>query len=113
MTTLTDKLTITMRVADLPDFTINIRREEEEAYRKIQKEINRMWENWMKSAPEMTSHGIMAFIAIKFAKKLYDTAIAMNHLQADTVNRQNDINTMLADFESEIDKILLDIGEQH
>lgn len=106
-----DKFKITIRVADVPEFTLTIRREEEEYYRRAVKQVNKLWSDWKQRDNSENSDKIIAVIALKFARKLYEIIAQVRRQEEFYANQQNEINDVLSNFEEAIDKILLELPD--
>lgn len=109
--TVNDKFQITIRVADIPEFTLTIRRSEEEFYRAAVKEVNQLWSKWKSSKVNADTNRILAVIALKFAKQFYETLTKLQVDQAQQQVTSEEVKKVLEDFEKDMDKILLGLNE--
>ncbi len=104
-----DKFKITIRIADVPEFRMNIRRNEEEFYRLAVKEIQKLWSDWKLALKDSDSNKIMTVIALRYAKQFY---AALEQIKANDKEYEESLentNELLEDFEQQLDKILLEI----
>ncbi len=105
----TKKIKKTIRIVDLPAIALPIAREEEESYNRIVAEINRRWEK-QKQNPNLVNDKLkMAILILEFAKMYSDIKMSMKQMQMEQGKRHDELNKMLAQFESNIDEILLNI----
>lgn len=91
---MTDKLNITIRIADQPPIPMTIKRSEEELIRRAEYNVNQLWNNWSERY-NTSSRELMTMIAFQFAK-LYVTN------KADLETATADLKTM----EAELDRLL-------
>lgn len=94
---MTDKLNITIRIAELPPFALEIKRDDEAAIRKAEYNVNRLWRSWSAKFTDKTSHEVLGMVAFQFAKLF----TVLNKRQEDTL-------AAIEKFENDLDKILLD-----
>lgn len=64
---MTDKLNITIRIADQPPLPLTIRRDEEEIIRQAESNVNRLWNNWNERF-NASPQALLAMVAFQFAK---------------------------------------------
>lgn len=107
-----DKFQITIRVADIPEFTLTIKRTDEEFYRKAVMEVNQLWSNWKLNLKNPDSKRILAVIALKFAKQFYDASSMLNKERNDQALKQDEVIDLLDGFEKEMDKILINLNNE-
>ncbi|MEG0252512.1 MAG: cell division protein ZapA [Muribaculaceae bacterium] len=104
-----DKFKITIRVADIPEFRLTIRRDEEENYRLAVKDVNKLWSNWKTVVKDNDSPTIIAVIALRFAKQFYETLAQLRKAEGENLRIDKNTNEVLENFEKELDKFLLDV----
>ncbi len=93
-----DKLNITIRIAHLPPIPLQIERNQEEIFRTAEYNVNKLWSSWCDRYPNKAKEEVLAMVTFQFAKYYY----TLQH-------RENETMKALSDFESELDKILLDV----
>lgn len=94
-----DKLNITVRLADMPPIAMHdVTLQQEEIIRQAEYNINRLWQSWRLKFKEKSSAEILAMVTLRFAQLYY------GHL-----DRLDTLDELLADFERELDRSLLDI----
>lgn len=91
-----DKLNITIRIADQAPLSLVINREDEELKRTAEYNVNRLWSSWSTKFKTKTSHEVLAMVAFRFAELFYMQSAAVD-----------DMSEIVADFEKELDSILL------
>lgn len=64
---MTDKLNITIRIADQPPLPLTINRDEEEIIRQAESNVNRLWNNWNERF-NASPQALLAMVAFQFAK---------------------------------------------
>lgn len=99
MATTNDKINITIRIADVKPIPLYISVADEPQYRETEKLVNTLWNKWMsRFRGTSSSEEVMARVAFQFAR-LYAQAY------------RNNIATkeFLADFENQLDEIVLKI----
>lgn len=104
-----DKFKITIRVADIPEFRLTIRRGEEEHYRDAVKEVNKLWSNWKTMVKDSDTPTIITVIALRFAQQFYATLEQAQLAEEDKIQTNKATDEVLENFEKELDKILLDV----
>lgn len=93
-----DKLNITIRIAELPPFALQIDRKEEEVIRNAEYNVNKLWRTWRQRFADKSSTEVLGMVAFQFAKLFT------------VLNRQADETTaVLERFERQLDNLLLDI----
>lgn len=107
-----DKFKITIRVADIPEFTLTIKRNEEEFYRKAVNDVNKLWSYWKTSLNNTDSNRILAVIALKFAKQFYESMTARKAEEERHNNETLEAKEALDNFEKELDKILINFQDK-
>ncbi|MDD2960865.1 MAG: cell division protein ZapA [Muribaculaceae bacterium] len=105
-----DIFQITIRVADIPEFTLTIRRDEEELYRMAIRDVNKLWSNWKGIVKDKDSNKIITVIALRYAKQFYKAMSQMKSEDEQHALLENETLQILGNFEKEIDNILLDIN---
>ncbi len=94
-----DKLNITVRLADLPPIAMHgVSLQEEETIRRAEFNINRLWQAWRLKFREKASGEILAMVTLRFAQLYYA------HLE-----RLDNLDDLLADFDKELDRALIEI----
>jgi len=93
-----DKLNITIRIAELPPFALQIDRREEEIIRNAEYNVNKLWRTWRQRFTDKSSTELLGMVAFQFAKLFT------------VLNRQADETVAVLDrFERQLDSLLLDI----
>lgn len=93
-----DKLNITIRIAELPPFALQINMSEEEVIRNAEYHVNKLWRTWRQRFAEKSSTEVLGMVAFQFAKLFT------------VLNRQaEDMAAVLDQFERQLDSLLLDI----
>lgn len=93
-----DKLNITIRIAELPPFALQINRSEEEVIRNAEYNVNKLWRAWRQRFADKSSTEVLGMVAFQFAKLFT------------VLNRQADETAAVLDsFERQLDALLLDI----
>lgn len=94
-----DKLNITIRIAELPPFAMQIERKNEETIRTAEYSLNTLYNKWRHQYTTKTSTEVLAMVAFQFAKLFT------------VLNKQSEETTaMLEKFEHQLDSLLLDMG---
>ncbi|MDE6268436.1 MAG: cell division protein ZapA [Muribaculaceae bacterium] len=96
---MSDRLNITIKIAGLTPMALSIQRSQEEQIRIAEAYVNRLWANWSQQFHDITPMEVMARVAFQFAKLFV--------IQTATAEQTTEI---LAHFEDELDKILLDVN---
>lgn len=94
---MTDKLDITLRIADVK-LSLTINRDEEQLLRDVTKEVNHVFDAYKQRFGNSSNEEILAKVTLLFAKG-YLTMTA----------QAKELDTLLGDFEKSLDNILLDI----
>lgn len=97
---MTDKLKITIRIADI-DIRFEINRDEEHFYRKAEYHINKLWADWRKSSPQFSREHTLARIALAFGEFYYRTSEQISEQES-----------LLDSFEARLDTLLSDSTDQ-
>ena len=92
---MTDILDINLRLGDVT-LTLKIHRNEEATLREASKQVNHAYKAYSERFADKSSREIMAMVTLLFAKG-YVTASEQNQ----------EVTRTLAEFESELDKLLL------
>lgn len=93
-----DKLNITIRIAELPPFALQIDRREEEMIRNAEYNVNKLWRTWRQRFTDKSSTEVLGMVAFQFAKLFT------------VLNRQADETAAAIDrFERQLDSLLIDI----
>lgn len=78
---------------------LSVTTDDEVASREAEKLVNTLWDTWMKRyGDKSTSHELLARVAFQFAR-LYWVAY----------QQSNEVNDFLADFESKLDELVVNI----
>lgn len=88
----------TAQIADVEPFVFTISLSEEPVFRRAAYHVNELWRKMCAEQPGKSSHYVLAKVALAFAELYYR--------KAEQLASQSQ---MLADFESNIDRILLDM----
>ena len=104
-----DKLKITIRVADIPEFQMSVKRENEEYYRAAIAEYNRLWSKWKSANPSNDTNRIILTIALSFARQYYEAVSKMRVREEQYASKQKDVEQTLDEFEKQLAKILLEM----
>lgn len=93
-----DKLDINLRVADT-SLSLNIKYEEEELLRRAAKEVNHAWSIWRQDERfrRKTPHEVLAMVTLLFAQGYLSLK-----------GRAADLESLLAGFDEELDRLLAD-----
>ena len=91
-----DKLNITIRIAELPPFALQIERKEEEVIRNAEYNVNKLWRLWRQRFTDKSSTEVLGMVAFQFAK-----LFTVLNKQAD------DLNAVVDRLERQIDDLLL------
>lgn len=86
---------ITIRIADVGSFGMNIDADSEEVVRVAEKSVNKVWNAWRNEFSEKSNKEILAMVTFQFAKLYYQLL--------EQVKRQQ---TLIDDFESELNRLL-------
>lgn len=97
---MTDKLNITIRIADQPPMRLKILPQDEEIVRKAQSNINELWSRWCERFNDKTPGEVLAMVTFRFAQ-MYFTA----------ESQSREASEVIADLESSLDRLLLDPDE--
>lgn len=95
--TMKDKLNITIRIAELPPFALQINRNEEEVIRNAEYNVNRLWRMWRSRFSDKSSTEVLGMVAFQFAK-----LFTVLNKQAD------DLNAVIDRLNSQFDDLILD-----
>lgn len=93
-----DKQSITIRIADQAPIPLQIKPEEEIYVRRAENNVNQLWQSWMRSYKDLSSSRVLAMVAFQFARSFEMATRVQQHAE-----------TILTDFEAELDNILLNI----
>lgn len=95
-----DKLNITIRIAGLDPFALEIPRLDEPNVREAEYSVNRIWKSLSARYPGKKSEEILGMTAFQIAN-----AFVLQN------KRVEETKAMLEAFESQLDKIMLDVPE--
>ena len=90
-----DIFRITIKIADVEPFQIEVKREEEKIYRKAVDLINRTWNQLRQSNKNESSHFVLAKTALSVGELYYRKS---GEIEAQS--------RMIDDFEKQLDKLL-------
>lgn len=90
------KQNITIKIADLGPISMSIESEDEELVRRAEYSVNKVWSTWRNRFTDYSSKQVIAMVAYRFAQSYFQLL--------DQVERQQ---TLLEDFEKELDRLLL------
>ncbi|MBR6746605.1 MAG: cell division protein ZapA [Muribaculaceae bacterium] len=97
-----DKLNITIRIAELPPFAMQIDRNDEEAIRNAEYQVNKLWNIWRQRYTNNTSTEVLGMVAFQFAKLF----TILNMQSEETMD-------MLDKFEHQLDDLLIGIDSNN
>lgn len=108
-----DKLKITIKIADIQNFSLTINRDEEEFYRKAVDQVNKLWLKYIKKNIDgNNTPRILAIISLMVTKQLFEMKVKMEEYEKCRLNQQEEITEILSGFEKELDKILLNLPDE-
>lgn len=90
-----EKQHITIRIANQAPFPLDIPRGDEEMIRKVERDVNHLWETWCRRWPERQPVQVLGMVAFQFARYAYgqESAVA-------------EATRLIGDFERELDALL-------
>ena len=107
-----DKFKITIKVADIQDFSLTIRRDEEVYYRRAIEQVNQLWMTYVKNNVDgNNTQRILAVISLMVTKQMFEMQTKVRDYEGRRLKQQNEIADMLSGFEQELDKILMNLPE--
>lgn len=95
-----DEFVINIKIADAPPISIKINRQEEAQVRAVEYNINKLWSSWRGRYRDKSSEEVLAMVTFQFAKKFFALA-----------ELEPKLNDTLRQFESSLDKILVDVDK--
>ena len=96
---MSDNLNITLRLADCKPIPMTIERNSEETIRRAEYSVNQLWQRWTLRYTDKSPHEVLAMVAFRFAELMLN----QSRLNAEAMQ-------VLAEFDSRLDRILLDVG---
>lgn len=87
---------MTVAVADAEPIVFKVDASQEAIFRKAAHSVNELWNKWRAADPGKSSHYVLAKVALAFAE--------LSYLKSEQLDYET---TMLADYEKELDEILL------
>lgn len=107
-----DKFKITIKVADIQDFSLTINRDEEEYYRRAVEQVNRLWLKYIKKNIDgNNTPRILAVISLMVTKQLFEMKVKMDEYEKRLNNQQDEIKELLSGFEQDLNKILMNLPD--
>lgn len=98
---MSEKKEINLRIADLAPIPIQTTAEDEASWTSARDRLNNLWFSWSKRFPKKSSKEILAMIALRFAQV---------HVKRE--NDDKELESILENFEHEIDSMILGDGGQ-
>ncbi|MCM1355779.1 MAG: cell division protein ZapA [Staphylococcus sp.] len=97
---MTDKINISIRIADQPRISLRIPAGQEEIVRRAESSINDLWRKWsaMDEFKDKSSAEILAMVTFRFAQFYFTAEEAASR-----------VDKTLAGLEKSLDKVLFDI----
>ena len=94
-----DQQHITIKIANQPPIGLDIPRDREEEAHRVERSVNKVWARWCQDFHDRKPEEVLAMVAYQYAKLYYE------------LQEQVDGSLEgLADFEQQLDKLLLDVG---
>ena len=108
-----DKLKITIKIADIQNFSLTINRDEEELYRRAVEQVNKLWLKYIKKNIDgNNTPRILAIISLMVTKQLFEMKVRMEEYEKYRLSQQDEITEILSGFEKKLDKILLNFPDE-
>lgn len=95
-----DKFNITIRIAGQEPIILAINRDDEATAREAEYHVNRLYNNYSQRFRTKMPSELLAMVAYRFAELLFTQSAIVERTEK-----------MLDDFETELNRILLDVGE--
>lgn len=89
---------ITIQIAGLRTFNLEISPDDEEKMREVERKVNRLWAQWCEDFPDKSPQNILAMVTFQYARHYYGL-----------LDQANDGEAKVIEFEKMLDDILLDI----
>lgn len=89
---------ITIQIAGQRTFNLDISPENIERMRQVEREVNGLWAKWCGDFPDKSPQDILAMVTFQYARHYYGL-----------LDKVNDSEEMVTEFEKMLDAILLDI----
>lgn len=96
-----EKQQLTLRIAEEKIVTV-ILRKDEQSLKKVEKEINALWEKWNLLHPGRTKTELLAMMVFQYAKMYHDVADKSR-------KREAELSGFIKEYEGKMDEILLDV----
>lgn len=96
-----DKQQLTLKIADEKIVT-TIMRKDEFFLKKVEREVNTLWDRWKLMFPARSKTEVLAMMAFQYAKLYYGVV-------EDSERRESGLKEFIRDYEAKMDEILLDI----
>lgn len=96
-----DQFNIKIRIAGQEPISLTINREDEPAAREAEYNVNRLYANYSQRYRTKGAAEILAMVAYRFAELLFSQTAVTEKAEK-----------MLDSFETELNRILLDVGDQ-
>lgn len=89
---------ITIQIAGLKPFGLDIAPDKEEDMRRVERDVNKIWAKWCEDFQYKSPGDILAMVTFQYARYYYGL-----------LDKVNDSEAMVVEFEKMLDDILLDI----
>ncbi len=96
-----EKQQLTLRIAEEKIITV-VPRKDELSLKRVEKEVNALWDRWKLMHPSRTKTQILAMMAFQYAKLYYDVA-------GESSRREKELKDFIREYEEKMDEILLQI----
>lgn len=96
-----EKQQLTLNIADERIVTMVLRKDEY-ALKKVEKEVDILWNKWKLMHPSRTKTQILAMMAFQYAKLYYDVV-------GESKRREKELSDFIKEYEGKIDEILLEV----
>lgn len=104
-----DRRKITIRIADLPAYSLLADEQEEEEYRLAAKEVTSYLNAYRGRVKSLDKEQQISIVALTMARRSFQYQRLYEALAAEREAVQKEQRDVLTDFEQKLDKILLDI----
>lgn len=89
---------ITIQIAGLRTFGLDISPDNEAKMRQVERQVNKLWAEWCEDFPHKSPQDILAMVTFQYARYYYGL-----------LDKVNDSEAKVTEFEKMLDDILLDI----